>query len=148
MFRRFLSPLQRIALSHHLTTEIETIQPFAVAPWEKRIGVIVKPDREEAAQVARDTLGIVVATCSSERKGIIGIGGAICDTTTTTPTDKAAIATYAATLGPRVRVNVYFAEIIAVATALRNLSTISLKERVITLLSSNLSVLQVINCPT
>ena len=147
MFRRFLSPLQRIALLHHPTSEIETIQPFAVPPWEKRIGVIVKPDREEAAQVARDAQGIVVATCSSEKKGMVGIGGAIYDTTTTTPTDKAAIATYTVTLGPRDRLNIYFAEIIAVATALRNLSALPLEDRVITLLSSNLSVLQVINNP-
>jgi hypothetical protein len=50
-------------------------------------------------------------------------------------------------LGPRDRVNIYFVEIIAVATALRNLSAFPLQNRVITLLSSNLSLLQVINCP-
>ena len=147
VFRRFLSPLQRIAQLHHPTTDIETIQPFALPPWEKRIAVIVQSDRDEAAQVARDALGIVVATCSSERKGIVGMGGAICDTTTTIPTNEAPIAAYAATLGPRDQVNAYFAEIIAVVTALRNLSNISLNDRVITLLSSSVSVLQVINCP-
>jgi hypothetical protein len=106
---------------------METIQPFAVSPWEKRIHIIIKPDRQEAAQIARDTQGILVATCSSEKKGIVGMGGAICDTTTTAPPDKAAIATYTATLGPRHRLNIYFAEIIAVATALRNLSALPLK---------------------
>jgi hypothetical protein len=147
VFRRFLSPLQRIALLHQPTNKIETIKAFAVSPWEKRIDVIVKPDHREAAQIARDAHGIVVATCSSEKNGIVGMGGAICDTITTGSSDKAAIATYTATLGLRDRLNIYFAEIIAVATALRNLSALTLKNRLITVLSSNLSLLQVINSP-
>ena len=146
-FQRFLSPLQRIAQLHHPTSLIETIQPFAVAPWEKRIGVVVMPDRQEAAQIARDAQGIVVATCSSEKKGTVAIGGAICDTTTMVFPDQAAMATYTATVGPRDRLNIYFAEIIAVATVLRNLSALFLKNRVITILSSNLSLLQAISNP-
>jgi len=121
VFQRFLSPLQRIALSHQSTGKVEAILPFSVSPWEKRIGVIVKPDQEEAGQLARDAQGIVAATCSSEKNGIVGLGGAIYDRTTTPP-DETSIATYTATLGPRDRLNIYFAEIIAVATALRNLS--------------------------
>jgi hypothetical protein len=146
-FRRFLSPLQQIALLPGLhpksTGKLETILPFSVPPWEKRMAVIVKPDQEEAGQLARDTQGIVVATCSSEQKGMVGIGGVICDT----QTDETAIATYTATLGPRHRLNTYFAETIAVATALQNISAFPLQNRVITVLSSNLSLLQVINCP-
>jgi DNA-binding protein H-NS len=109
--------------------------------------VILKSDHQEAALIARDTHGIVVETCSSEKNGIVGIGGAICDTITTGSSDKAAIATYTVTLGPRDRLNIYFAEIIAVATALRNLSALPLQNRVITVLSSILSLLQVINSP-
>jgi hypothetical protein len=115
-FRRFISPLQRIALSHRPTSKIEIIQPFSVAPWDKRIGVLVQP-HQEAARMASDAQGIVVATSASEKKGIVGIGGVICDTTTTEPPDNAAMATYTVTLGPRDRFNIYFAEIIAVATA-------------------------------
>ena len=74
-------------------------------------------------------------------------GGAIYDTITTGSSDKAAIATYTVTLGPRDRLNIYFAEIIALTTALQNLSALPLKNRVITVLSSNLSLLQVINSP-
>ena len=107
----------------------------------------VKSDHQEAGQIARDTQGIVVATCSSEKNGIVGMGRAICDTITTGSSDKAAIATYTRTLGPRDRLNIYFAEIIAVATALRNLSYLPLMNRVITVLSSNLSLLQVIKSP-
>ena len=146
-FRRFLSPLQRIALLYQPINRIETIKPFALSPWEKRIDVIVKSDHQEAAQIARHTQGIVVATCASEKNGIVAMGGAICDTITTGSPDKAAIATYARMLGPRDRLNIYFTEIIAVATALRNLSDLPLQNRVITVLSSNLSLLQVINSP-
>jgi hypothetical protein len=77
-----------------------------------------KPDQEAAGQLARDAQEIVVATCSSERKGIVGIGGVIYDTTTITPPDETAIAAYTATLGSRDRFNIYFAEIIAVVKAL------------------------------
>jgi hypothetical protein len=146
VFQRFTSPLQKIRLAHQPTEEIETIQAFAVPPWEKRIDIIVKLDHREAAQTARDAQGIVVATSSSEKNGIVGIGGAIHDTTTGTP-DIAPTATYTATLGPRDRLNPYFAELIAISTALRNLATLPIRNRVINILSSNLSALQVINHP-
>jgi hypothetical protein len=42
---------------------------------EKRIGVVVMPDRQEAAQLARDARGILLETCSSDKKGTVGIGG-------------------------------------------------------------------------
>jgi phage-related protein len=85
-----------------------------------------------------------VATCSSEKKGVVGIGGVICDTATP---DNSTITSFSVTLGLRHRFNVYFAEIIAVATALRDLLALPSKNRVITVLSSNLSLLQVINSP-
>ena len=93
--------------------------------------------------------GILVATSASEKKGIVRAGGVICDTTTTRPPDKPAMATYTVTLGARDRFNIYFAEIIAVARALQNLSTLPspVKNRAITILSSNLSLLQVISNP-
>jgi hypothetical protein len=147
-FQRFLSPLQRIAQLHQPPSLIETIRPFAAAPWEKRIGVVVMPDRQEAAQLARDARGILLATCSSEKKGTVGIGGVIWDTTTIASLDQAAIATYTAALGPRDQLNLYFAEIIAVAILLRHLSALPLQNRVITILSSNLSALQVIHNPS
>jgi hypothetical protein len=100
-FQRFTSPLQKIGLAHQPTKGIETIQAFTVPPWEKRIDIIVKLDHQEAAQTARDAQGIVVATCSSEKNGIVGMGGAICDTSTTGSSNTAPTATYTATLGLR-----------------------------------------------
>src|ERR1700716_3990749 len=123
---KICSPLQRIGLLHCLLYKIETIRPYAISPWERRMEVLVKSDHKEAAQVARAALGIVVATFSSEKSGIVGMGGVICDTTTTESSDTACTATFSATLGPRDRLNTYFAEIIAIATALRNLSALPL----------------------
>jgi hypothetical protein len=99
------------------------------------------PDRQEAAQLARDAQGILLATCSSEKKGTVGIGGVVWDTTTVASLDQAAIATYTAALGPRDQLNLYFSEIVAVAILLRHLSALPLQNRVITILSSNLSAL-------
>ena len=73
------------------------------------------------------------------------MGGAICDTTTTGSSDTAPTATYTATLGLRDRLNPYFVELIAISTALQNLAALPTKNRVINILSSNLSALQVIN---
>ena len=149
IFRRFQSPLQRIARLHQPLPKIESIHPFSIAPWHKRIHAMIHPQREEAAQMAAAAQGILVATSATEKKGIISAGGVICDTTTTRPPDKPAMATYTVTLGAPDRFNIYFAEIIAVARALQNLSTLPspVKNRVITILSSNLSLLQVISNP-
>jgi ribonuclease HI len=118
-----------------------------VPPWWKRIDITVNLDYQEAAQMARDAQGIIVATCSSEKNGIVGMGGAICDTTTTRSSNTAPTATYTATLGLRDRLNLYFAELIAISTALRNLAALPTRNRVINILSSNRSALQVINHP-
>jgi hypothetical protein len=146
-FQRFLSPLQRIALAHQPIEGIEIIQAFAVPPWGKRIDIIVKPDHQEAAQTARDAQGIVIAVCSSEKNGLVGIGGAVCDTTTTGSSNTSPTNTCAATLGSRDRLNPYFAELIAISAALQYLAALPIRNRVITVLSSNLSALQAINHP-
>jgi ribonuclease HI len=145
--RRFISPLQRIGLLHRLLHKIETIQPFAISPWQKRIKVLIKSDHKEAAQAARDAQGIVVATCSSEKNGMVGMGGVICNTATTGSSDTASTVTFSATLGSRDQLNTYFAEIIAIATALHNLSELFLRDRVIVILSSSISALQAISNP-
>ena len=113
-------------------------------PWQKRID-LVKQDYQEAAQIAKNAQGIVIATCLSERNRMVGTGGAICDTTTTGSLETAPTANYTVTLGPRNKTNLYVAELVAIATALRNLVELPVRNRVITILSSNLSALQVLN---
>src|SRR5450432_2680008 len=75
------------------------------------------------------------------------MGGAICDTTTTGSSNTAPTAAYTATLGPKEKFNLYFAELIAIATALRNLAALLIRNRVINILSGNLSALKVIHNP-
>jgi ribonuclease HI len=117
-----------------------------VSPWRKRID-LVKKDYQEAAQTAKNAQGIVIATSSSEKNGMVGTGGAICDTTTTGSLETAPIANYSVTLGPRNKTNPYVAELVAMAIALRNLAELLVRNRVITILSSNLSALQALNRP-
>jgi hypothetical protein len=56
---------------------VEMIQEYAISSWEQRIPAIIDPDCEKAVETANQTSGIRVATSSSLRKGIVGIGG--CD---------------------------------------------------------------------
>jgi hypothetical protein len=66
IFKRYTSPLQRIAQEHQIY-EIETIQAYPVAPWEERIKVIVERDHQKARELAQNTEysdAIVIATCS------------------------------------------------------------------------------------
>jgi hypothetical protein len=56
-------------------------------------------------------------------------------------------AIFSRTLGLRSILNSYFAKLTAISTALQSLATLPLRDRVITILSSNLGALQAINCP-
>ena len=75
------------------------------------------------------------------------MGRAICDTTSTGSSNRALTATYTATIGPKEKFNPYFAELIAISTALRNLAALPIRNRVINILTGNLSALQVIHNP-
>jgi hypothetical protein len=83
-FRRFVSPLQKIARAHREVQidGMEVIQPFAVTPWEERVRTAIEPERKKATEAANSTQGILVATSSSEKNGMIGMGGAVHDTLT------------------------------------------------------------------
>ena len=73
------------------------------------------------------------------------MGGAICNTTTIGSSNRALTATYTAIIGPKEKFNLYFAELIAIATALRNLAALLIRNRVINILLGNLSTLQVLH---
>jgi ribonuclease HI len=117
-----------------------------VSLYQKRID-LVKKDYQEVAQTAKNAQGIVIATCLSKKNGMVGTGGAICNTTTTRSLETASTANYIVTLGPRNKTNAYVAELVAIATALRNLVELPIRNRVITILSSNLLALQALNRP-
>jgi hypothetical protein len=143
-YSRYTSPLQRIAREHQ-TYDIETIQAYSISPWEKRIDVRVELDRQKAVQTTRNIEGVIIATCSSERNGIVGMGGSI-DTAMRTPEDVDPVVDYTVTLGSRDRFNPYAAELMAIAIALENIVG-RFHNAKITILSSNLSALQAIRRP-
>ena len=59
---------------------MKKIYPYAISPWEDRLQVTMKVEREMTTQWHQDLQGIIIAISSSERNGLIDIGGAICDT--------------------------------------------------------------------
>jgi hypothetical protein len=101
------------------TDRMEVIQPYIMAPWEERLRARIDPEREEAIKVANTTCGIRVATSSSERRGVVGMGGAIHDTLGIVSSRETI--TYSVSLGPRTEQNPYTAELAAIATAIKRL---------------------------
>jgi hypothetical protein len=134
--RRFTSPLQRIAHAHQSTPtdKMEVIEPYVIAPWEERLPATIGRGTEVAVCIANTTRGIRIATSSSARKGIVGMGGAIHDTLGIA-TGREPI-TYSVTLGTRTEQNPYTAELAAMAMAMKRLP-LHLVGRQITIISSN-----------
>jgi hypothetical protein len=144
--QRFTSPLQKIGQAHEDISAdgVEMIQGYAISPWEPRIPVVIDADCEKAVETANHTSGFRVATSSSLREGMVGIGGAIHDSYGRIPGGPPV--TFAITLGPRSEQNPYVAELQAIATAVHRLPPY-LVGREITILTSNQAAIQVINKP-
>jgi ribonuclease HI len=146
VFQRFTSPLQKIADAHRrtLTDRMEVIQPYVVTPWEDRLSATIEPDKEKAVEAANLTHGIRIATSSSERRAIVGMGGAIHDTLSNMRNGEPI--TYSVTLGTRTEQNPYTAELAAIAMAMRCLP-LFLAERQITIFTSSWSALLAVSQP-
>jgi hypothetical protein len=134
--RRFTSPLQKIAHAHQYTPtdRMEVIQPYVIAPWEERLLAIIEPGTEATVRVANTARGIRITTSSSERRGMVGMGGVIHDTLGIV-TGREPI-TYSVTLGARTEQNPYTAELAAIAVAMKRLP-LHLVGRQITIFASN-----------
>lgn len=143
--RRFVSPLQKIAGVRRISADrMELIQPYPVPPWEDRIKMICETDKEKATETARKVRGIVIATSTSGRNGIVGMGGAVHDTWINGPDET--VASYSVTVGNRTEQNPYTAELIAMAMVMRCMPP-RIQGRQITILSSNRSALSAISRP-
>lgn len=100
---------------------MEAIEAFAIPPWEERIKVArIEPGQAERLQ--HDDV-ILVATGASAKNGRVGAGGAIQDTRQARLQDGSTASYYQVAAGPRKRVNIYTAELLAVSMALRVLAT-------------------------
>lgn len=123
---------------------MEVIQPYVVTPWEDRLPAAIDSDRKKAIEVANPTEGILIATSSSERRGMVGMGGAIHDTLGNTPNGELVI--YSVTLGTRAEQNPYTAELAAIVMAMRCLPP-RLLRRQITIFTSNQAALLAVSQP-
>ena len=143
---RFVSPLQKIAraMDEIQVDRMETIQEYAIAPWEPRLQVTLEPDRKKAAEMVNRVTGIVIATSSSVKKGIVGMGGSAQDTLFKRASETGTY--YAVALGTREEQNPYTAELAAIARALKNIPP-STSHRHVTVITRNLSALAAIKQP-
>ena len=123
---------------------METIQGYAIPPWEPRIQATLEPDRKRAAEIITETVGITIATSSSVKKGVVGMGSSVQDTLFSRASG--ATTRYAATLGTREEQNPYTAELAAIAMALKNIPP-GTGHRQITIITRNLSALAAIRQP-
>ena len=108
--------------------ELETINPFTLAPWEKRVQTItdkIIPDKVDAS--------VRVAVSCSARNGVVGFGVATQLATSTRSKPKRR--TFYSTIGSRSQQNPYSGELAAMAQALKKLP--QLRFRKIALLTSS-----------
>ena len=138
-YRRFLSPLQRMAWAFRgtPTAAMERIQAYTLPPWEARMQVQIDNDETSIPE------GMQIATSSSARNGVVGLGGAVRDTTAEM-LDRPVL--YSVTLGPKTGQNPYSAELAAVAMAVTH-PPVHLHNRTITILTSNRAALLAISRP-
>jgi hypothetical protein len=142
-FKRFYpSPFYQIADALRAVSmdSLETINPFTLAPWKRRIQTITD---ETATELEHRSATIRIAVSSSARNGVVGIGGAI-EIQTSFKGDETT-ATFSSTLGSRNEHNAYSGELTAMATALSRLPTPRYRE--IVLLTRNKSAVLTIRKP-
>ncbi|RKL00430.1 hypothetical protein BFJ70_g17447, partial [Fusarium oxysporum] len=149
-FRRFISPLRRIAdVCREVPKDtMEVIQPFTLAPWEARLQVILNSQGEEEEdkikELAKAGWAVRIATSSSARNDLVGMGGTIRIPISVARAGKL-IETFLVTLGSREEHNPYTAELAAITHGLRCLPEI--KYRVIVIVTSSKSAAQAIGNP-
>ncbi|PNH26387.1 hypothetical protein VD0002_g9480 [Verticillium dahliae] len=97
--KRYLSPMQGIAamVTEMSTERMEVIHEYALRPWTDRIPVLGEDDPEET-QTPYDVQGILIATASSQRDDVVGMGAVVCDTTRGGLDHT--LATFSVTIGP------------------------------------------------
>ena len=120
-FRRYhRSPFYQVAdlIKDIPMEELETIEPFALAPWESRTRTIVDESDAES-EVERSDWAVRIAVSSSARNGLIGYAGAVEVRSSTRASPM--LETRAVTLGSREEQNPYTGELAAIADMLHSL---------------------------
>lgn len=145
MFSRFVSPMQRLAsdLREVPIDRMETVYPFAIAPWGKRAETISDGDLR-IRELANANWAVRISMSSSAKNGLVGIGIAI-----RTPDPRTSETTFeqrSVTLGTREEQNPYTAELTAIANALRLLPT-RMSQRTVAIFTSNKAALLTLRRP-
>ncbi|GKU11645.1 unnamed protein product [Fusarium langsethiae] len=145
-FRRYnRSPFYEVvaALNPIPMEELETINPFTLAPWIERVQTIVN-DGDNSAMTQAD-LGWAVRTAVSSlvRNGVVGVGGVIEIPASVRGGPK--LERFSFTLGMRTEQNPFSGELAAMAYALRHLP--DLEYRSVALLASNKAAVLTIRNP-
>jgi ribonuclease HI len=145
MFKRFVSPIQQLASIHREIPidRLETIQAFAIAPWEVRIETNTQND-DKSAELANAAWAVRIATSSSVRNGKVGLGGSIRVPPSLAWGDDTT--TVSLTLGTRQEQNPYTAELGAIAVALRALPPETTHRRIV-VSTRNKAVVQSLSKP-
>nr|CEG03531.1 unnamed protein product [Fusarium acuminatum CS5907] len=127
---------------------METIQPFALAPWEERMQVTLGgqegEEDDKIKELAKAGWAVRIATSSSSRNDLVGMGGTVRIPISLARAGKI-IETFSVTLGTTEEHNPYTAELAAIACGLKYLP--EMKYRVIMILTSNRSAAQAIGNP-
>ena len=134
-YQSYRSPFHQVAyrLNDVPLEELESIQPFALAPWEKRVQAF---NYENATKQPEAEWDIRVAVSSSARNDVVGIGGVVRGTPFID--GDATSEEFSFTLGLRTEQNPYSGELAAMAHALNTLPNVS--HRRIALLTTNKAV--------
>ncbi|KJZ80490.1 hypothetical protein HIM_00340 [Hirsutella minnesotensis 3608] len=74
--KRFVSPMRKIVSAAKAQTDrMEVIHEYALSPWTSRIPVVVEDDVTKAVGAANEVQGIMITTSSSQKNGMVGMGG-------------------------------------------------------------------------
>ncbi len=119
------------ALKDIAIEELETINPFTLAPWEKRVQTIT--DETAAMQADAGWAVRIAVSSSSAGNDVVGMGGVV--ELPASGSDNSKVETFSSTLGTRSEQSPYSGELAAMAYALRSLP--KLRFRSIVLLTSN-----------
>ncbi|EHK19849.1 uncharacterized protein TRIVIDRAFT_193271 [Trichoderma virens Gv29-8] len=134
-YRSYRSPFHQVAyrLKDMPLEELESIQPFALKPWEKRVQAF---NYENATKQPEAEWDIRVAVSSSACNDVVGIGGVVRGTPFID--GDATSEEFSFTLGLRTEQNPYSGELAAMSHALNLLPNVS--HRRIALLTTNKAV--------
>jgi ribonuclease HI len=144
-FKRFISPLQKIAAEFKgiPVSQMETISPFTLAPWEHRLNYNLELDRDKASNNAKEKTGLIITTSCSQKNNLVGIGFTI--NTNTHGTQSRPIKHHI-TIGTSSDQNPFTGELQAISKALAALPQDTHRQQ-ITIFSSNLAAIQAITQP-